>query len=59
MATDTEIHTTLRAWLYDTMKIKKQNGTLDDLIEKYKATMDAEDFAYVEKIINGDKGETL
>ncbi|MCL2633913.1 MAG: hypothetical protein FWD34_05290 [Oscillospiraceae bacterium] len=52
MATNTEIRTTLKSWYYDLLKTKKDNGSIDELIEKMKATMDAEDVAYVEKIIN-------
>jgi hypothetical protein len=59
MATNTEIRTLLKSWLYDAMKLKKENGTIDDLIEKYRATMEQEDFAFVEKVVNENKQKSL
>ncbi|MCL2633654.1 MAG: hypothetical protein FWD34_03970 [Oscillospiraceae bacterium] len=55
MATGIEIRTTQKALLYDMLKAKMENGSIDDLIKKMKASMEAEDFAYVEKIINEEK----
>jgi len=51
MATDAEIRTTQKAMLYDLIKAKNENKPIDQLISKMKATMEAEDFAHVEKII--------
>jgi len=49
-----EIRTFLKSWLYDILKIKKENGNIDDVIDKYRATMEQEDFAFVEKVVNKD-----
>ena len=51
MATNSEIRTTLKSWYYDLLKTKKENGSIDDLINKTEAIMEAEDVAYVEKKI--------
>ena len=55
MATGFEIRTSQKSILFDLLKAKKGEGNLDDIIKKMKASMEAEDFAYVEKIINEDK----
>jgi len=43
---------TLKARLYDLLRVKSGKETLDELIDKYRATMEQEDFAFVEKIVN-------
>jgi hypothetical protein len=52
MATGLEIRTVQKAHLYDMLEAKREKKSIDDLINKMKATMEAEDFAYVEKVIN-------
>jgi len=52
MSTGVEIRTTQKTYLYDLLKAKKDNQSIDEVIKKLKASMEAEDFAYVEKIIN-------
>jgi hypothetical protein len=52
MATSLEIRTLQKAWLYDLVEAKKEGKNIDFLVRKMKASMEAEDFAYVEKIIN-------
>ena len=52
MATNTEVRTTQKAMLYDLLEAKSNGKSIDDLINKMKATMEAEDFAHVEKTIN-------
>ena len=52
MATNLEIRTIQKTILSDMLEAKKENKSIDELIKKMKATMEAEDFAYVEKIIN-------
>jgi len=54
MATSLEIRTLQKTVLTDLLEAKKGKGDIDDLIRKMKATMEAEDFAYVEKIVNGE-----
>jgi len=58
MATGIEIRTTQKTALYDLLRLKSENekeGTftkgLAELINKTKAVMEAEDVAYVEKMI--------
>jgi len=47
-----EIRSMLKSNLYDLLRVKSGKETLDELIDKYRATMEQEDFAYVEKIVN-------
>ncbi|MCL2637951.1 MAG: hypothetical protein FWD48_06210 [Oscillospiraceae bacterium] len=58
MASNVEIRVIQKTELYDLLALKKQNdkngikvGGLNELINKKKATMEAEDVAYVEKMI--------
>jgi len=55
MATGLEIRTVQKAHLHDLLKAKQGDMTIDDLIEKMEASMESEDFAYVEKIIEKRK----
>lgn len=55
MAVITDSHT-LKACLYDLLRVKSGKESLDDLVKRYRATMEQEDFAYVEKIVNEKDG---
>ena len=55
MATGLEIRTVQKAHLHDLLKAKQGDMSIDDLIEKMEASMESEDFAYVEKIIEKRK----
>jgi hypothetical protein len=57
MATSLEIRTLQKTVLTDLLEAKKGKGDIDDLIRKMRATMEAEDFAYVEKVVNGEYDE--
>jgi hypothetical protein len=52
MASSLEIRTIQKTVLYDILEVKSGKSSIDDLIRKMKAAMEAEDFAHVEKIIN-------
>jgi len=51
MATGLEIRTVQKSHLYDLLKAKEGVLSVEALIEKMEASMEAEDFAYVQKIV--------
>ena len=55
MATNLEIRATQKGYLYDLLEAKADNKDIDSLIAKLKASMDAEDFAYAEKVFKERK----
>jgi len=57
MASSIELRASQKSELFDLLKLKKDNESanlkgLNELILKMKAVMEAEDVAYVEKIIS-------
>ena len=50
MASGIEIRTTQKAFLFDLLEAREENKSIETLIAKMKASMEAEDFAYAEKV---------
>jgi hypothetical protein len=56
MASSHEIRMTQKSILFDLLEAKEEKKGIDTLIAKMKASMDAEDFAYAEKVFKELKG---
>ena len=52
MPSNMEIRTTQKSVLFDLLEAEKEKRDIKTLIKKLKATMEAEDVAYVEKILH-------
>ena len=52
MATDAEMRKIQKQFLYNILKVKKENKSIDELVRMMKAEMYQEDFAFIEKVVN-------